>query len=53
MGSLDRERSISHLTIEEVREELREESIWCYRLWGYLCALFTLEFWVTPPRRRE
>ena len=50
MTSLDRNRSISQLTIEEVREEIRDEVLWCWRLWAYICALFSLEFWVVKKR---
>ena len=51
--SLDRDRSISGMTMEEMREEIREEVVWCWRLWSFLCAVFTMEFWVTNTRKRE
>ena len=53
MGSFDRERSISGMTMNEMREEIREEVIWCWRLWSFLCAVFSMEFWVTNTRKRE
>ena len=53
MTQLDRDRSISHMTVEEVREEIRDEVIWCWRLWSYLCALFSLDFWILPSKKRE
>lgn len=53
MGSFDRERSISKLTVDEVREEIREEAIWCWRLWSFICAIFSAEFWVVSPRKRD
>ena len=46
MTTVDRDKSISRLTVDEVREEIREEVLWCWRLWAYLCAIFSIEFWV-------
>ena len=54
MTTIDRDKSISRLTVDEVREEPREEVLWCWRLWAYLCAIFSIDFWVLrKPTQKE
>ena len=50
MTTLDRDKSISRVTLNELREEIREEVIWCWKLWAYICALFTIDFWITKKK---
>jgi hypothetical protein len=47
MTTLDRDKSISKVTLEEVREEIRDEVLWCWRVWAYLCALFSIDYWIS------
>lgn len=50
MTTLDRDKSISKVTLEEVREEIRDEVLWCWRVWAYLCALFSIDYWISKKR---
>jgi hypothetical protein len=51
--TLDRTQTIRRMTIGEVTEEIREEVIWCWRLWTFLCSVFTIEFWITPKTKEK
>jgi hypothetical protein len=51
MTSLDRTKSISHLSLEELGDEIKDEVMWCFRLWSYICMLFSLDFCFKAQKR--
>ena len=51
MTTLDRNKSIKRLSVGEVTEEIKEEVLWCWKLWCYICAFFQFGFCLPKPRQ--